>query len=128
MRRRRQFGYQYRLMGPPWWKKHVYTDKVYVATTPRRHMRTYTRRPPGTANQTRYLASTSVKDSETIGFWAAFSSIGHSPLVPLPLQTIKKRDGTISTTTIPDSKTYIHHILIPHLVPQYQALGGTCEG
>ena len=29
---------------------------------------------------------------------------------------------------IPDSKTYIHHILIPHLVPLYYALGGTGEG
>ena len=29
---------------------------------------------------------------------------------------------------IPDSKTYIHHILIPHLVPLYYVLGGTGEG
>ena len=29
---------------------------------------------------------------------------------------------------IPDSKIYIHHILIPHLVPLYYALGGTGEG
>ena len=128
MQRRRQFAYQYRLMGSQWWRKHVYTDEVYVAITPRWHMRTYIRRPPGTANQTRYLAPTFIKDSETISFWTAFSSIGHSELVPLPIQTIKKRDGTTSTTTIPDSKTYIHHILIPHLVPLYYALGGTGEG
>ena len=91
-------------------------------------MRTYVRQPLGTANQTRYLTPTFVKDSETIGFWAAFSSIGHSQLVPLPVQTIKKRDSTISTTTVPDSKTYIHHILVPHLVPLYQALGDASEG
>ena len=41
MRRRRQFAYRYRLMGSQWWRKHVYTDEVYVATTSRWHMRTY---------------------------------------------------------------------------------------
>ena len=128
MQRRRQFAYRYQFMESQWWRKHVYTDEVYVATPPRRHMRTYIRRPPGTANQTRYLAPTFYKDSETIGFWTAFSSIGHSELVPLPIRTIKKRDGTTSTTTVPDSKTYIHHILIPHLVPLYYVLGGTGEG
>ena len=57
-------------------------------------MRTYIRPFPGTANQTHYLAPTFIKDSETIGFSVAFSSIGHSQLVPLPVRTIKKRYDT----------------------------------
>ncbi|RPA89581.1 hypothetical protein L873DRAFT_1754886 [Choiromyces venosus 120613-1] len=128
MKRRRHFRHEYHLMGPQWWQKHVYTDEVYISCGPQRHIRTYVQRPPHTAHQARYLAPTFIHNAKAIGFWGAFTSKGHSELVPLPVQTITKHDGKATTTTIPNSKTYINHILIPHIVPLYEELGGLSEG
>jgi len=115
-------------MGPQWWQKHVYTDEVYLSCGSQRHIRTYARRPPHTAHQLHYLAPTFIHNVRTIGFWGAFTSKGHSKPVPLPVRAITKRDGKAATTTIPNSKTYINHILLPHIVPLYEELGGSSEG
>jgi len=81
-----------------------------------------------TAHQARYLAPTFIHDPRAIGFWGGFTSKGHSELVPLPVRTITKRDGKTTTTTVPNSKTYMNHIWVPHIVPLYEQLGGFSEG
>jgi len=119
---------EYRLMGPQLWQKYVYTHEVYISCSSQRHIRTYVRRQPHTAHQARYLAPTFIHDPKAIGFWGGFTSKGNPELVPLLVRTITKRDGKTTTTTVPNSKTYINHILVLHIIPLYEQLGGLSEG
>lgn len=115
-------------MGPQWWQKHVYPDEIYISCGSQRHIHTYVRCPPHTAHHLHYLTPVFIHDTKAIGFWGTFTSEGPSKIVPLPVQTITKCDGKITTTTVPTCKTYFNHILVPHIDPLYEALGGASEG
>jgi len=116
------------LIWSQWWQKHVYTtDEVYISYGSERHICIYIRHPPHTPYQQCYLAPIFIHDAKAIGFWGAFTAKGYSKLIPLPVRTITKRDGKVTTTTVANSKTYINHILVPHIIPLYEALGGASE-
>ena len=112
----------------PWTSIHCQDPITYISCSSQLHIWTYIRRPPHTAYQLCYLAPAFIHDTKAISFWGAFTSKGHSKSAPLPVRTITKCDGKITTTTVPNSKTYINHILVPHIVPLYKALGGGSEG
>jgi len=128
MKWRRFFRREYRLIGLQWWQKHVFTDEVYISCGSQRDIHTYVQRQLHTVHQARYLAPTFIHDPKAIGCWGGFTSKGHSELVPLPVRTITKHDCKTTTTTVPNSKTYINHILVPHIIPLYKQLGGLSEG
>ena len=123
---RRSFAHHWSGKPNEWWQRHVYTDEVYLHVGPVSR-RPPVRRPPGTAFEERYLAPTFIGKPTTVQFFAAFTSIGHSQLVPLRQR--KASDRTTPKDRLGfNSSQYVHEVMIPHILPLYQQMGGLDSG
>ena len=113
-------------MEAAWFRKHVYTDELYVQVNGQ-YRRPTTRRKPNTEWEDRNLAPTFVGEPMTIIFFAGFSSTGHTELVPVRPRTEKERQTPKDELGL-NSTQYVNEILVPHLLPLYESMGGAAEG
>jgi hypothetical protein len=103
-----------------WWRKHVYSDEVYLQIGSG-YQRPTVRRPSGPAFEERYLAQNFTKEPMSIQFFAAFSSTGHTSLVPIQKRT--KNEDAVKRTDVGYSIRYVNDIIVPHLFPLYESMG-----
>jgi len=124
--RRRCFARRHHSQPIEWWQRHVYTDEVYLQVG-QLSRRPTTRRPPGTAFEERYLARTFVGEPVTVQFFGAFTSQGHSLLVPLRQRTEAERTSSKDRLGF-NSTQYMTEVMVPHILPFYQQMGGLDSG
>jgi len=108
-----------------WWY-HIYTNEVYLQIC-NCSQRRKVHHKPRTQFEKRHLASTFTGKPLTIQFFAAFVYTGHTQLFP-----IRKREEQEHTSSRDklgfNSIQYVNEILISHLLPLYEKMGGTGGG
>jgi len=107
------------------WRKHCYTDDVYLQIATGMSYRRKVRRLPGpnAAYDLKNLQPTFVEESIMVGFWAGFTYGFHTPLVPMRKRTQDERKSDRDRLGF-NSHQYVHEILIPHLRPLYKKASG----
>ena len=123
---RRGWARKYRKFKKEWWRRHVYTDEVYLQSSGQ-YQHPTARRPPGTAFEERNLAPTFVGEPLSIMFFAGFSSRGHTKMVAVRHRTEAERE-TLKDKLGLNSVQYVNEIIIPHLLPLYEKMGGIENG
>ncbi|KAG0634722.1 hypothetical protein HOY80DRAFT_1004914 [Tuber brumale] len=120
--RQRLFACQYQFPLREWWQQHVYTDEVYlqVGTLSRRSTMQW---PLGTVFEERYLAPTFIGKPVTVQFRGAFTSKGHSQLVPLRQRSKAERISLKDHLGF-NSIQYVDKVMVPHLILLYDEMGG----
>jgi len=124
--KRKRWARQYASKAVKWWRNKIYTDEVYLSfgSMPQRPT---VRRKLGAAFEDRNLAPTFKGDFETIQFFAGFSSTGHTQLVPIRQRQEHERESNTDRLGL-NSTQYVNEVLVPHVLPLYEAMGGSNAG
>jgi hypothetical protein len=122
----KQWAPQYASNAVEWWRNKIYTDEVYLTIESMPQQPTI-RRKLGAAFEDRNLAPTFKGDFDTMQFLAGFSSTGYTQLVPIRQRQEQERESNTDRLGL-NSTQYVNEIFVPHVLPLYEAMGGSNAG